>query len=94
LDLSLQHILRRVGSNSYFIILHKGGTCWRWPNLRPTLWKRGGQNFCHPITNWDGPILGVTMQQKKTRFMWVVWNEMVAMNKWKARMNVLINQTY
>ncbi len=27
LDLSLQHILRRVGSNSYLVILHKGGTC-------------------------------------------------------------------
>ncbi len=27
LDLSLQHIPRRAGSNSYLIILHKGGTC-------------------------------------------------------------------
>jgi hypothetical protein len=27
LDLSLQHIPRRVGRNSYLIILHKGETC-------------------------------------------------------------------
>ncbi len=76
LDFSLQHILKRVGSNSYFIILHKGGTCWGWPNLRPIVWKRGGQNFCHPITNWDGPILGVTMQQEKNKIHvgCVEWN--------------------
>jgi hypothetical protein len=27
LDLSLQHIPRKARSNSYLIILHKGGTC-------------------------------------------------------------------
>jgi hypothetical protein len=27
LHLSLQHILKRVGINSYLAILHKGGTC-------------------------------------------------------------------